>query len=79
MGRYRPKPGMAGTQKLLLALSDGCKTLEELEEKTGLSKERIIYYMYRYKEKGVIYRKWRHIGGRKYREYCLKKKEQLLS
>jgi len=70
---------LTGTQKLLMALAKyGCLTVEELEQKTGLKRERIIYYMYRLHKRGLISRKWRHIGGRKYREYCLKYKDEIL-
>ncbi|WP_353616868.1 hypothetical protein [Sulfolobus sp. S-194] len=29
-------------------------------------------------KEGIIYRKWRHVGGRKFGEYCLKYREEIV-
>jgi DNA-binding MarR family transcriptional regulator len=67
------------TQLILIYLANrGCLTLEELEKYTGANRGVLLVTLTRLHTKGVIYRKWRHFGGRKYREYCLKGREELL-
>lgn len=63
---------MTYTEEIILALSKGCRTLEELQERTGLERGELLVYLSRMYKRGLIYRKWRKFGGRKYREYCLK-------
>ncbi|MCY0882801.1 MAG: DNA-binding protein [Acidianus infernus] len=70
--------GLTKTEKILLALSQGCRTLEALEKKTGISREELLVYLTRLHKRGIIYRKWQRYGGRKFREYCLKKREELI-
>jgi DNA-binding MarR family transcriptional regulator len=67
------------TQLILIYLSSrGCLTLEELEEYTNAKREVLLVTLTRMYKKGLIYRKWRHFSGRKYREYCLKYREEIL-
>ena len=64
---------------ILIYLSNkGCLTLEELERYTGAKRNVILVTLTRLNKKGIIYRKWRRFGGRKYREYCLKYREEIL-
>jgi len=66
-------------QLILIYLSNkGCLTLEELERYTGAKRNVILVTLTRLNKKGIIYRKWRRFGGRKYREYCLKGRDEIL-
>lgn len=65
------------TQLILLKLSQGCRTLEELQEYTGAKRNVLLVTLTRLYKRGLIYRKWRRFAGRKYREYCLKYREEL--
>ena len=66
-------------QLVLIYLSNrGCLTLEELERYTGAKPGVLLVTLTRLHKKGLIYRKWRRFGGRKYREYCLKYREEIL-
>jgi len=70
-----------GTQLILMVMAKSpgnCVTVEELMNKTGLKRERIITYLYRLNKKGVITRHWRHFSNKKVREYCLKYKTEIL-
>lgn len=71
------KEKMSLTQLILIRLSRGCQTLEELEQFTEAKREVLQVTLTRMHKKGLIYRKWRHFGGRKYREYCLKHRDEL--
>jgi len=76
------KRQLTGTQLILMAIMNSpgnCITVDELVAKTGLKRERIILYLHRLNKRGIISRHWRHIGGRKVREYCLKYKDELIS
>lgn len=67
------------TQLILIYLSNkGCLTLEELEEYTNAKREVLLVTLTRMYKKGLIYRKWRKFGGKKYREYCLKYRDEIL-
>ena len=67
------------TQLILIHLTNrGCLTLEELEKYTGARRGVLLVTLTRLHQRGIIYRKWRHFGGRKYREYCLKGREVIL-
>nr|WP_176580410.1 DNA-binding protein [Sulfolobus islandicus] len=66
------------TQLILIRLSKSCQTLEELERYTGANRNVLLVTLTRLHKKGIIYRKWRRFGGRKYREYCLKSRDELL-
>ena len=67
------------TQLIIIYLANrGCLTLEELEKYTGAKRGVLLVTLTRLHAKGVIYRKWRHIGGKKYREYCLKYRDEIL-
>jgi DNA-binding MarR family transcriptional regulator len=67
------------TQLVLIYLANkGCLTLEEMERYTGAKRNVLLVTLTRLHARGVIYRKWRHFGGRKYREYCLKGREEIL-
>jgi predicted transcriptional regulator len=67
------------TQLILIYLSNrGCLTLEELENLTKAKRSVLLVELTRLHKKGLIYRKWRHFSGRKYREYCLKSRDQIL-
>lgn len=66
-------------QLILIGLANrGCLTLEELEKLTKAKRNVLLVELTRLHKKGVIYRKWRHIGGRKYREYCMKYRDEIL-
>jgi DNA-binding MarR family transcriptional regulator len=68
------------TQLILIYLSNkGCLTLEELQRYTGAKPGVLLVTLTRLHQKGIIYRKWRHIAGHKIREYCLKSRDQILS
>jgi len=76
------KNRLTGTQLILMAMTQSpgnCITIDELIQKTGLKRERIILYLHRLHERGIISRHWRHLKSGKVREYCLKYKDQLLS
>ena len=64
-------------EKILIILSHGCATLECLQEKTGIPKGEPLVYLTRLYKRGLIYRKWQKYGGKKFREYCLKNKEEI--
>jgi len=67
-------------QLILIYLSNrGCLTLEELERLTSAKKNVLLVTLTRLHSRGIIYRKWRHLGGRKYREYCLKNRDQIMT
>nr|WP_176579798.1 DNA-binding protein [Sulfolobus islandicus] len=66
------------TQLILIRLSKSCQTLEELEAFTGAKRGVLLVVLTRLHKKGIIYRKWRKFGGRKYREYCLKHREEII-
>ncbi|MFP3203559.1 MAG: DNA-binding protein [Sulfolobus sp.] len=66
-------------QLVLIYLSNrGCLTLEELERLTNAKRNVLLVELSRLYKKGIIYRKWRHIAGKKVREYCLKHREEIL-
>jgi len=66
------KDKLSLTQLILIRLTDrGCQTLEELERYTGANRNVLLVTLTRMHSKGIIYRKWRHFGGRNFREYCL--------
>jgi hypothetical protein len=66
-------------QLILIYLSSrGCLTLEELMEYTGAKREVLLVTLTRLHHRGVIYRKWRKFGGKKFREYCLKHRDEIL-
>ena len=66
-------------QLILIYLSNrGCLTIEELERYTGAKREVLLVTLTRLHQRGLIYRKWRHFSGRKYREYCLKSRDEIL-
>ena len=56
----------------------GCLTLEELENLTKAKRSVLLVELTRLHKKGLIYRKWRYFSGRKYREYCLKYRDEVL-
>jgi len=64
-------------EKILIILSHGCATLERLQEKTGIPKGELLVYLTWLYKRGLIYRKWQKYGGKKFREYCLKNKEEI--
>nr|WP_176580414.1 DNA-binding protein [Sulfolobus islandicus] len=67
------------TQLILIRLSNrGCQTLEELQTFTNAKREVLLVILTRMHKKGLIYRKWRRFGGRKFREYCLKSREEIV-
>ena len=67
-------------QLILIYLANrGCLTLEELERLTGKKRNVLLVALTRLHKRGVLYRKWRHFAGRKYREYCLKYRDEILS
>ena len=73
------KEKMTLTQLILIYLSNkGCLTIEELEKYTGSKQNVLLVTLTRLHKRGIIYRKWRHIAGRKYREYCLKSRDEIL-
>jgi len=60
------------TQLIAVRLATrGCQTLEELERYTGAKRGVLLVTLSRLHGRGLIYRKWRHFGGRTFREYCL--------
>ncbi len=72
------KEKMTLSQLILIYLSNkGCLTLEELEKYTNAKRNVLLVMLTRLHKKGLLYRKWRRFGGRKYREYCLKYREDL--
>ncbi|MEM3918412.1 MAG: hypothetical protein QW322_07230, partial [Saccharolobus sp.] len=62
---------------LAFGSSLGCLSLEELERKTRVDRKTLTVYLSRMTKEGIIYRKWRKIAGKKFREYCLKYREEL--
>jgi len=73
------KEKMTLTQLILIYLSNrGCLTLEELERHTGAKRSVLLVTLTRLHAKGLVYRKWRVFGGKKYREYCLKSRDEIL-
>ena len=73
------KRGLTIVQNILIQLANrGCLTLEELERLTKAKRSVLLVELTRLYKKGLIYRKWRHIAGRKFREYCLKNREEIL-
>jgi len=66
------KEKLSLVQLILIYLANrGCLTLEELERHTGAKRNVLLVTLTRLHERGLIYRKWRHFSGRKFREYCL--------
>ena len=73
------KEKMSLVQLILIYLSNrGCLTLEELERYTDAKRDVLLVTLTRLHKRGLIYRKWRHIAGRKIREYCLKHRDEIL-
>jgi len=73
------KRNMTLVQLILIYLSNrGCLTLEELIKYTGAKRNVLLVTLTRLHKRGLIYRKWRHFSGRKYREYCLKHRDEVL-
>jgi len=73
------KRNMTLVQLILIYLSNrGCLTLEELIKYTGAKRNVLLVTLTRLHKRGLIYRKWRHFSGRKYREYCLKHRDEIL-
>jgi len=73
------KEKLSLVQLILIYLSNrGCLTLEELEKYTGSKRSVLLVTLTRLHKRGLIYRKWRRFSGRKYREYCLKGRDQIL-
>jgi DNA-binding HxlR family transcriptional regulator len=73
------KAKLSIVQLILIHLANrGCLTLEELQRYTGAKPGVLLVTLTRLHKKGVIYRKWRHFAGRKYREYCLKYRDEIL-
>ena len=73
------KRNMTLVQLILIYLTNrGCLTLEELIKYTGANRNVLLVTLTRLHNRGLIYRKWRHIAGRKYREYCLKHRDEIL-
>jgi predicted transcriptional regulator len=73
------KAKLSIVQLILIHLANkGCLTLEELEKYTGAKRSVLLVTLTRLHARGVIYRKWRHFSGRKYREYCLKSRDEIL-
>jgi len=67
------------TQLVLIRLANrGCQTLEELERYTEAKRNVLLVTLTRLHKRGLIYRKWRHFGGRTYREYCLKNRDEIV-
>jgi len=70
---------MSLVQLILVYLSNrGCLTLEELIKYTDAKRNVLLVTLTRLHKRGLIYRKWRHFSGRKYREYCLKHRDEIL-
>jgi DNA-binding MarR family transcriptional regulator len=73
------KEKMTLSQLILVYLSNkGCLTLEELEKYTGAKRNVLLVTLTRLHKRGLIYRKWRHFNKRKFREYCLKYRDEIL-
>jgi DNA-binding MarR family transcriptional regulator len=73
------KAKLSITQLILIYLANrGCLTLEELEKLTKAKRSVLLVTLTRLYKRGLIYRKWRHIAGKKVREYCLKGRNQIL-
>jgi predicted transcriptional regulator len=66
-------------QLVLINLANkGCLTLEELQKYTNGKRNVLLVTLTRLYKKGLIYRKWRKFAGRKYREYCLKYRDDII-
>jgi DNA-binding MarR family transcriptional regulator len=63
---------------LIYLANKGCLTLEELERYTNAKRNVLLVTLTRLHARGLIYRKWRRFSGRKYREYCLKYRDEIL-
>jgi DNA-binding IscR family transcriptional regulator len=73
------KEKMTLAQLILIYLANrGCLTLEELEKYTNASRRVLLVTLSRLHKRELIYRKWRRFSGRRYREYCLKYRDELL-
>ena len=73
------KERMTLSQLILIYLAQrGCLTLEELEKYTNAKRNVLLVTLTRLHKKGLLYRKWRRFGGRKFREYCLKYREEIV-
>ena len=73
------KERMTLSQLVLIYLAQrGCLTLEELEKYTNAKRNVLLVTLTRLHKKGLLYRKWRRFGGRKFREYCLKYREEIV-
>jgi len=72
------KRKMTLVQLILIGLSNrGCLTVEELEKYTKAKRNVLLVTLTRLHQRDIIYRKWRHIDGRKVREYCLKQSDEI--
>jgi predicted transcriptional regulator len=69
---------LQNTEKILIILSHGCATLESLEEKTRIPRGELLVYLTRLYKRGLVHRKWQKYGGKKFREYCLKYRDEVL-
>ena len=73
------KEKMSLVQLILIYLSNrGCLTLEELTEYTNANRNVLLVTLTRLYKRGLIYRKWRHFDNKKFREYCLKHRDDLV-
>jgi len=73
------KQKMTLSQLILVYLGNkGCLTLEELEKYTNSNRRVLLVTLSRLHKRELIYRKWRRFSGRRYREYCLKYRDELL-
>lgn len=73
------KEKMTLAQLILVYLSKrGCLTLEELEKYTNADRRVLLVTLSRLHKRELIYRKWRRFGGRRFREYCLKYRDEIL-
>jgi DNA-binding MarR family transcriptional regulator len=70
---------MTLTQLILIYLSNkGSLTLEELEKYTNVNTQVLLVTLTRLHKRELIYRKWRIFGARRFREYCLKLRDEIL-
>jgi len=73
------KQKMSLPQLILIYLSNrGCLTLEELEKYTNSNRHVLLVTLSRLHKRELIYRKWRRFSGRRFREYCLKYRDEIL-
>jgi DNA-binding MarR family transcriptional regulator len=73
------KEKMTLAQLILIYLSNkGCLTLEELEKYTNVNTQVLLVTLTRLHKRGLIYRKRRIFGGKRFREYCLKHRDEIL-